>query len=52
MGVMCVRQEGKSQRESIILETGATLGEVLHGSAQTSKKPSKSWSKPMNDQRG
>lgn len=45
---MCVRQEGKSQRENIILENGATLGEVLHGNAQTSKKPARAGQSQQN----
>lgn len=46
--LMCVRQEGKSQRENIILENGATLGEVLHGNAQTSKKPARAGQSQQN----
>lgn len=43
-----MRQEGKSQRENIILENGATLGEVLHGNAQTSKKPARAGQSQQN----
>lgn len=33
-----MREGGKSQRKSIIIENGATLGEVLHSKLQSSKK--------------
>lgn len=38
MGVMCVREGGKRQRKSIIVENGASLGEVLHSRVQSCKK--------------
>lgn len=33
-----MREGGKSQRKSIIIENGASLGEVLHSRVQSHKK--------------
>lgn len=44
MRVVCEREGGRSQKESIILENGASLGEVLFSMQGTEpQEGSKSW---------